>query len=370
MKVLLTFGTRPEAIKMAPLITELSRRKINFKICVTAQHREMLDQVLDFFSIQPDFDLNLMVPDQNLNSLSAQIFEEFAPILDLERPDLVIVQGDTTTAFCVAMAAFNAGIKVAHIEAGLRTYNLASPFPEEGNRQLISRIANFNFAPTALAQQNLLKEGLTEEDIYVTGNTSIDALEYTKGILKSGYRNSEINDLEKRIAPGINLILVTAHRRENFQHGLLELCKTLNYLGTRKDVQIIFPVHPNPHVQKIIFENIDSSANIELLNPLNFPALMWLMQKSKFIISDSGGIQEEAPSFKKIVLVTREETERSEGLKNGFSILVGTSAPRIIEESERILDGSFPDPSGPNPYGDGKAAVRITDVLLKSFQKV
>ncbi|MCM4161398.1 UDP-N-acetylglucosamine 2-epimerase (non-hydrolyzing) [Antarcticibacterium flavum] len=370
MKVLLTFGTRPEAIKMAPVIRELIRRKINFKVCVTAQHREMLDQVLDFFSIQPDFDLNLMVPDQNLNSLSAQIFKEFAPVLNMEKPDLVIVQGDTTTAFCVAMAAFNAGVKVAHIEAGLRTYNLTSPYPEEGNRQLLSRIANFHFAPTAHAQQNLLKEGVTKEDVYVTGNTSIDALEYAKSILKSGYRNSEINDLEKRVDPGLNLILVTAHRRENFQHGLLELCKSLNYLGNRKDVQILFPVHPNPKVQKIIFENIDSRANIVLLKPLNFPALMWLMEKSKFIISDSGGVQEEAPSFNKIVIVTREVTERIEGLEKGFSILVGTSASRIIEESEQILNGSIPDPSGPNPYGGGNAAARITDVLLRSFQKV
>lgn len=354
---------------MAPIIRELERKKVDFKVCVTAQHREMLDQVLNFFKIQPDFDLDLMVPNQDLNSLSAQIFREFGAVLEREQPNLVILQGDTTTAFCVAMAAFNAGIKVAHVEAGLRTFNLNAPFPEEGNRQLITRIASYHFAPTAQAKDNLLKEGIPAKDIFLTGNTSVDALEYAKATLKSGYENMEILNLQKTIIPGKLLILVTAHRRENLEHGLLELCKALNLLGAREDVQIIFPVHPNPKVQKIIFKNISSTANIVLLEPLNFPALMWLMQKSKFIISDSGGIQEEAPSFNKIVLVTREETERVEGVKSGFSIMVGTSAARIVEESERILDGSSSSPTGKNLYGNGRAAAKIVQVLLESFQK-
>lgn len=369
MKVLLCFGTRPEAIKMAPIIMELRRQQVEFKICVTAQHREMLDQVLGFFQIVPDYDLNLMTPNQGLNSLSSEIFKEFTSVLEREQPDLVMVQGDTTTAFCVAMAAFNASIKVAHVEAGLRTFNLASPFPEEGNRQLLTRITSYHFAPTALAQDNLLREGIPAKDIFLTGNTSVDALEYAKAALESGYENKEILDLQKRIDPALNLILVTAHRRENLEQGLLELCKGLNHLGARGDVQIIFPVHPNPRVQKVIFKNINSTANIVLLEPLNFPALMWLMQKSKFIISDSGGIQEEAPSFNKVVLVTREETERIEGLKTGFNIVVGTSAAKIVQESERILDGSSSSPTGKNPYGNGRAAAKIVQVLLESFQK-
>ena len=364
MKVLLCFGTRPEAIKIAPVIHALKKHGLDHRICVTAQHREMLDQVMDFFKIKPDYDLNLMKPGQNLNLLSSEIFKDFNEVLVKENPDIIMVQGDTTTAFIIAMAAFNSGIKVGHIEAGLRTHNLKSPFPEEANRQLISRIANYHFVPTKEAGHNLIKELIPEDKIHFTGNTVVDSLEYGKQVLKSGYRNKEIQFLQNKLKPNRKVILVTGHRRENFQHGLSEICDALLEIAKREDVQIVFPVHPNPAVQEIVYEKLDSVENILLINPLNYPALLWLMDRSEFIISDSGGIQEEAPSFNKVVLVTREQTERMEGVHAGFCILTGPSKENLISESLRLLGQNNLQKLGANPFGDGKASEKIVEILL------
>ena len=363
MKVLLCFGTRPEAIKMAPVIHALKKQGLDHRICVTAQHREMLDQVMDFFKIKPDYDLNLMKPGQNLNLLSSEIFKDFNEVLVKENPDIILVQGDTTTAFIIAMAAFNSGIKVGHIEAGLRTHNIKSPFPEEANRQLISRIANYHFVPTKEAGHNLIKEMIPEDKIHFTGNTVVDSLEYGKQVLKSGYENKEIQLLQNKLKPDRKVILVTGHRRENFQHGLAEICDALLEIAKREDVQIVFPVHPNPAVQEIVYEKLDSVENILLINPLNYPALLWLMDRSEFIISDSGGIQEEAPSFNKVVLVTRGQTERMEGVNAGFCILTGSSKENIIRESLRLLEQDNLQKLGANPFGDGKASGKIVDIL-------
>jgi UDP-N-acetylglucosamine 2-epimerase (non-hydrolysing) len=367
LKVLVCFGTRPEAIKMAPVIHSLQNNKIEHRICVTAQHREMLDQVLEFFNIQPDYDLNLMKPDQNLNLLSSAIFRDFDKILKNESPDLVLVQGDTTSAFTIAMTTYNSGIKVGHIEAGLRTYNLNSPFPEEANRQLISRIANLHFTPTTQATLNLLKEMIDNKTVFQTGNTIVDALIMGRKRLESGYRNLEIDQLKNQLIPGKKIILVTGHRRENFNKGLNEICQGLREIAKREDVQIVFPVHPNPKVQEIVFAQLGSLKNIHLSEPLNYPAMLWMLDHCEFIISDSGGIQEEAPSFEKLVLVTRSNTERMEGVDSGFCILTGTSKEKIITESYKILDQhiKFSLPTA-NPFGDGKASDRIVEVLRKN----
>ncbi|MGM0932652.1 MAG: non-hydrolyzing UDP-N-acetylglucosamine 2-epimerase [Bacteroidota bacterium] len=350
---------------MAPVIHELQKRKFEYKVCVTAQHREMLDQVLDFFEIIPDYDLNLMKAGQSLNSLSALILQKIDEVLKDSKPDIVLVQGDTTTAFLAALSAFYREIKVGHIEAGLRTQNLHSPFPEEGNRQLISRITDYHFAPTLSARNNLLKESISTEKIIVTGNTVIDSLLTGKSRLENGYRNSEIEDLEVLIDKNKKLILVTGHRRENFGKGLEEVCRALLKIGEREDVQIIFPVHLNPAVKKPVFELLGSHSNINLIEPVNYPAFIWLMIKARFIISDSGGIQEEAPSLGKAVLITRNTTERPEGVKKGFSFLVGTSTERILEEAFRVLDTPLDYSKLDNPFGDGKAAERIVEELVK-----
>jgi UDP-N-acetylglucosamine 2-epimerase (non-hydrolysing) len=366
LKVLVCFGTRPEAIKMAPVIQSFKKHGVDHSVCVTAQHREMLDQVMNFFEIKPDYDLDLMKPGQDLNILSSDIFKNIHEILLKEDPEIILVQGDTTTAFIISMAAFNSGIKVGHIEAGLRTYNTESPFPEEANRQMISRIADYHFIPTKKSGDNLLKEMISEDKIFFTGNTVVDSLEFGKKLLQSGYENEEIRQLKLKLTPGKKVILVTGHRRENFEYGLSEICEALLEIAKREDVQIVFPVHPNPTVKKIVYGKLNSIANINLIEPLNYPALLWLMNRCSFIISDSGGIQEEAPSFNKIVLVTREHTERMEAVEAGFCILTGSSKDSILNESLRLLS----DPenhlkTAGNPFGDGKAAEKIVKVLLK-----
>lgn len=368
MKVLVCFGTRPEAIKMAPVVRALKEQKIEYSVCVTAQHREMLDQVLEFFEIIPDHDLDLMEPNQNLNILSSKIFKNFNEVLQKEAPDVVLVQGDTTTAFTIAMAAFNSGIQIGHVEAGLRTMDIYSPFPEEANRQLISRIASFNFTPTRQASLNLEKEMIHKDKVFYTGNTVIDALDYGKQLLNSGYKNGEINKLNSILLPGKRIILVTGHRRENFEEGLREICEALLEIGSKEDVQIVFPVHPNPRVRETVYRKLNSSRNILLVEPLNYPAMLWLMDKCEFIISDSGGVQEEAPSFGKMVLVTRAKTERTEGVENGYCILTGASKKNLIKECSKILNHKIRIPgSTVNPYGDGKASERILEVLKNTF---
>jgi UDP-N-acetylglucosamine 2-epimerase (non-hydrolysing) len=369
LKVLVCFGTRPEAIKMAPVIFALKESKIECRVCVTGQHREMLDQVLDFFNIVPDYDLKLMKPNQSLNMLSAGILENFQIVLDKESPDVVMVQGDTTTAFNIGFAAFNQGVKIGHVEAGLRTYDLKFPFPEEANRQLISRIADYHFIPTKKAGKNLKNEMIDEKKIFFTGNTIIDALMSGMNRLKSGYSNSEIDHIKSELHPEKKTILVTGHRRENFEGGLKEVCDALLEISERDDVQIVFPVHRNPVVQEIVNINLRSAQNILLVEPFSYPAMLWMLEQCKFIISDSGGIQEEAPSFKKIVLVTRNNTERVEGVDAGFSILTGTSKRDIVSKSTEILEGKIEIPSPlENPFGDGKAAERIVRILEIGFQ--
>ena len=368
MKILVCFGTRPEAIKMAPVIQELKKQKLDFKVCVTAQHREMLDQVLDFFEIGPDHDLDLMQPNQSLNELSSKILKEIDRVLQKELPDVVLVQGDTTSATMVSLAAFHRRIKVGHIEAGLRTYNKTAPFPEEINRQLTARIADFHFAPTAKANSNLLKEQIPKEQLCITGNTVVDALQWAIAKMESEALSEDIQKIKTLLNPNKKLILVTGHRRENFGVGLIHICEALLELSEREDVELIYPVHLNPNVTGPVQELLSHKKNIHLIAPVSYPTMLWLMQECSLIISDSGGIQEEAPTFKKPVLVTREVSERMEGVDAGFSFLVGTDKNKIVAEAIRLLD-IVTDFSGiENPYGDGKAAFRIVEFLKNRFQ--
>lgn len=369
IKILLCFGTRPEAIKMAPLYHELKKHEVfEVMVCVTAQHREMLDQVLDFFEIVPDYDLDVMQPNQTLNGLSANILSKMDVVLNDATPDLVLVHGDTTSSTMVALAAFNLGIKVGHIEAGLRTYNKKSPFPEELNRQLTGRIADFHFAPTQKAAENLFMEGVNKETILVTGNTVVDALFLTLNKIKEGFTSPFMDDLLKKIDFGKKIILVTGHRRESFGEGFENLCKALLEIAENKEVEIVYPVHLNPKVQKTVFEMLLGIENIHLIQPLDYPSFVWLMRKSSLIISDSGGIQEEAPSFNIPVLVTRETTERDEGIAAGFSFLVGTDTEKIISKTNEILNATPSLNNKINPYGDGKASERIVQFLKETFE--
>ena len=365
-KILLCFGTRPEAIKMAPLYFELKKNNFEVKVCVTAQHREMLDQVLDFFEIAPDYDLDLMQATQTLNSLSAKILFKMDEVLSIEKPDLVLVHGDTTTSSIVVLAAFHLGIKVGHVEAGLRTYNKQAPFPEEINRQITSRLADIHFTPTPQATLNLLKEGVLQEAIVETGNTVIDALFWTlQKTGKKDYSHPEIEELKRILPADKKIVLVTGHRRENIGEGFQNLCEALLKVSERDDVVIVYPVHLNPKVKDVVHELLSNQKNIQLIAPVSYPAFVWLMQQSYLIVTDSGGIQEEAPSLGKPVIVTRTVSERPEGVAAGFSTLVGTDATKIINAIEDILDHftGFENPI--NPYGNGDASKRIVDYLLK-----
>jgi UDP-N-acetylglucosamine 2-epimerase (non-hydrolysing) len=363
LKILICCGTRPEAIKMVPILKELNDRKMNFKLCITAQHREMLDQVLDFFNIIPDYDLSLMKPGQSLNSLSAAILNSIDQVFEEYLPNLVLVQGDTTSASVIALAAFNRSISVGHVEAGLRTYNKKSPFPEEGNRQIISKIADYHFVPTKEAYCNLKNEGLNIGSIIYTGNTVVDALNWAKQIASQNPPDVELKSLQNRLKSDKNLILVTGHRRESFGNGIKNICQAILDISLRDDVEILYPVHLNPEVNLPVRKMLDAKANIHLVPPVSYPSMLWLLENSTLIISDSGGIQEEAPSFNKPVLVTREITERMEGVKEGFSILTGTDTIKIVAETERILDASLDLTHKKNPYGDGRAAFRIVEFI-------
>lgn len=366
-KILLCFGTRPEAIKMAPLYHELIKHGVfEVKVCATAQHREMLDQVLGFFEMVPDYDLDVMRPDQTLNELSANILSKMDVVINDAKPELVLVHGDTTTSAMVAFAAFHRGIKVGHIEAGLRTYNKQSPFPEELNRQLTGRIADFHFAPTLKASQNLLSEGVKNTAIIVTGNTVIDALLLTLEKLEQGFTNETIENLKNNINFNKKVILVTGHRRESFGDGFENVCKAILEITKNKEVELVYPVHLNPNVQKTVVEMLSGVENIHLIAPIDYPSFVWLMSKSSLIISDSGGIQEEAPSFNIPVLVTRETTERDEGIKAGFSYLVGTDMAKIVYTANELLQSTLLKEAHPNPYGDGKACEKIIDFIQKN----
>ena len=367
-KNLIIFGTRPEAIKMAPLVRAFQKNKDQFetRVCVTAQHREMLDQVLDFFEITPDYDLDLMKPNQNLYTKTSDIILGLKPILEEFQPDYVYVHGDTTTTMASSIAAFYAGAKVCHVEAGLRTNKKQSPFPEEINRQVTGRIADYHFAPTEQAKQNLLKENVPESTILVTGNTVIDAL------LESASRvvnldNPEIEKLKVIIDPPKKIILVTGHRRENHGQGFINICQALKEIATtNKDVQIIYPVHLNPNVKEPVYNILGNTHSINLIDPLAYPAFVWLMNKSYLVITDSGGIQEEAPSLGKPVLVMRDTTERPEAVEAGTVILVGTDKEKIILECTSLLNNEekYNKMSAlHNPYGEGKACDKILEFM-------
>ena len=367
-KVLIVFGTRPEAIKMAPVVNAFNiSNSFETRVCVTAQHREMLDQVLDFFDITPNYDLNLMKPNQNLYNLTGDIINGLKPVLEEFAPDYVFVHGDTTTTMAASIAGFYSGAKVCHVEAGLRTFNKYAPFPEEINRSIAGRIAEFHFAPTEQSKQNLLNENIPEDRILVTGNTVIDALFDGVERVKS-IDNEQINMLKKLLDSKKDLILVTGHRRENHGKGFLDICRALKDIASDNDVQIIYPVHLNPNVQKPVNRILSDIKNIELIAPLPYEAFLWLMEKSKLIITDSGGVQEEAPSLGKPVLVMRETTERPEAVDIGTVILVGTNVEKIVKETNMLLRNKekYENMSKlHNPYGDGRASQRIVEFLTK-----
>ncbi|NRB60107.1 MAG: UDP-N-acetylglucosamine 2-epimerase (non-hydrolyzing) [Winogradskyella sp.] len=368
-KNLIVFGTRPEAIKMAPLVKTFEHYTDSFetKVCVTGQHREMLDQVLDFFEIVPDYDLDLMKPNQSLFDLTSRIFSELQNILNDFKPDFTFVHGDTTTAMVAAISAFYAGSKICHIEAGLRTFNLTSPFPEEANRQLVSRVTNYHFAPTDNSKGNLLAENIKSNAVVVTGNTVIDALLIG---LKKIERNPSQEVLKmKELFVDRKVILVTGHRRENHGKGILNICKALKNIAIKnEDVIIVYPVHLNPKVQKPVRDFLSDISNIHLIPPLNYPEFIWLMNRSKLIITDSGGVQEEAPSLGKPVLVMRETTERPEAVDAGTVVLVGANAELIEKEANDLLenDDRYERMSKlHNPYGDGRSCEKIIDFIKK-----
>ena len=369
-KILIIFGTRPEAIKMSPLVKEFKKNSDKFetRVCITAQHREMLDQVLDFFEIVPDYDLDLMKPNQNLYSLTSEIISSLKPVLENFQPDFIFVHGDTTTAMASSISGFYSGAKVCHIEAGLRTFNMKFPFPEEMNRSVIGVIANIHFAPTLISKENLLRENKKKEDIIVTGNTVIDALLFSVEKVNSNFRNSEIEYLKTYTDTNKRIILVTGHRRENHGKGFVNICKAIREIASKnEDCIILFPVHLNPIVQKPVFEFLKDIENVKLLDPLSYPAFVWLMEKSFLIITDSGGVQEEAPSLGKPVLVMRDSTERPEALEAGTVILVGANTRRIVDESNILLNDSnkykFMSTLH-NPYGDGSASQKIVNHIL------
>jgi len=384
-KIMLVFGTRPEAIKMAPLVKEFQKNRKYFQtiICVTGQHREMLDQVLSLFNIEPDYDLNIMKKGQDLYDITSKVLLGMRDILKEERPDVVLVHGDTTTSTAAALAAYYQKIAVGHVEAGLRTGNIYSPWPEEMNRQITGRIANYNFAPTHLSKANLIKENIDENKIVVTGNTVIDALHIVvnkinndtslsislkEQLKKNGYDTS-------RIEKGRRLILITGHRRENFGEGFINMCTAIKDLTVKyPQVDFVYPMHLNPNVRRaihIVFgDNLSAISNMFFIEPLEYLMFVYLMEKSSIVLTDSGGIQEEAPGLGKPVLVMRDTTERPEAVKAGTVKLVGTNYNNIVEEVSQLIENSEyynKISHAINPYGDGKACERIVDFFIKNI---
>lgn len=354
---------------MAPVVQRLQALEgKNVRVCVTAQHREMLDQVLDLFSITPDYDLNLMQPNQNLSSITSAILENITKILRDFQPDIVLVHGDTTTSFAATLACFYLKIPTGHVEAGLRTNNIYAPWPEEMNRRFIGQLASVHFSPTQRAKSNLMNEGVPESSIWVTGNTVIDSLQSV--VTKFNSTPHLIDDVEKGINLALNLdrrlIVVTGHRRENFGGGIEQLCEALKRLAIEKDVLIVYPVHPNPNIMAPVYELLGDVRNVQLIEPLDYLPFVYLMHKSFLIITDSGGIQEEAPSLGKPVLVTREVTERPEAVEAGTVKIIGCNAERIFNEACYLLDNEAEYvrmSSAHNPYGDGHAAERIVQII-------
>ncbi|WP_312761383.1 non-hydrolyzing UDP-N-acetylglucosamine 2-epimerase [Epilithonimonas sp.] len=369
-KNLIVFGTRPEAIKMIPLLNKFKEFPELFetKVCVTAQHREMLDQVLDFFDVTPDYDLNIMKPGQDLYSLTSDIISQMKDVLQDFSPDYVYVHGDTTTTMATAIAAFYSHAKVCHVEAGLRTFDKKSPFPEEMNRQVAGRIADYHFAPTSQSKMNLLKENISENTILVTGNTVIDALMDSSSRVEN-YYNKEIESIKNKVDLNKKIILVTGHRRENHGQGFINICLALKELAhLNPEIQILYPVHLNPNVKNVVYELLADIKNIILIEPLSYPSFVWIMKKSYIVLTDSGGIQEEAPSLGKPVLVMRDTTERPESVEAGTVILVGSNKDKIVSETMNLLnDKDFYKKTSEihNPYGDGMASERIVNFIAQ-----
>lgn len=367
--ILVIFGTRPEAIKMAPVIKRLrSTPGFEVRVCVSAQHRQMLDQVLQLFAIRPDYDLDVMRPNQTLIGLTSAVLEGVGDVLERVRPDLVLVHGDTTTSFAAALACFYKKIPVGHVEAGLRTGNLLAPWPEEMNRRLAGQLASLHFAPTYAARMNLEREGASGSAIWVTGNTVIDALQDIVGRIAANA------SLEADLGQGMpwlephsrRIVLVTGHRRENFGGGIEGICHALRRLATEQDVQVVYPVHPNPNVMEPVHRLLDGVPNVHLIEPMEYLQFVFLMSKAYLIITDSGGVQEEAPSLGKPVLVMREITERPEAVAAGTVRMVGTDASRIFDEAKRLLTDAEvyrKMSAAHNPYGDGRASDRIASII-------
>ncbi|HSF81092.1 MAG TPA: UDP-N-acetylglucosamine 2-epimerase (non-hydrolyzing) [Anaerolineales bacterium] len=386
LSILAIFGTRPEAIKMAPVVKQLERypEKLHVQVCVTGQHRQMLDQVLSLFSITPDYDFNLMQANQTPNYVASQVLHHLDTLLGEVKPDWILVQGDTTTVMAAAIAAHNRRVKVGHVEAGLRTYDRNNPFPEEMNRVVTDHISDLHFAPTPQAARNLLQEGIRKDSIHITGNTVIDALQWvvrqpaTTELEQLLYRVGVKNNNKSEGAPAQaaaahsptekSLILVTAHRRENFGQPIRDICRALQLLSERGDVHIVYPVHMNPNIREPVHELLGSAPGITLLAPVDYLTLAHLMKHSRLILTDSGGIQEEAPTLGVPVLVLREATERPEAVKAGAACLVGTDAEQIFSQVQALLEDATAYnrmSKAVNPYGDGLAAHRIAQVLME-----
>lgn len=381
--LLLVFGTRPEAIKMCPLVLEFKKHPdvFNTLVCVTGQHREMLDQVLNLFEIKPDYDLNIMKPNQDLYDITSNVLLGMRDVLTEAKPDVVFVHGDTTTSSATALAAFYKQIPVAHIEAGLRTGNIYSPWPEEMNRLITGRIATYNFAPTPLSRQNLLKENVDDSKITVTGNTVIDALHWVVNKISSNADLAESLKQEmlsfgydvSRLEQGRRLVLITGHRRENFGEGFLNICHSIKHLSEKyPDVDFVYPVHLNPNVRKPVFDILASIENVFLIEPLSYLPFVYMMEKSHLLLTDSGGVQEEAPGLGKPVLVMRNTTERPEAVDAGTVILVGTDKDKIINGVSDLLEnknGLYDRMAhAVNPYGDGKACGRVVKWLEEKLK--
>jgi UDP-N-acetylglucosamine 2-epimerase (non-hydrolysing) len=370
-KILLVFGTRPEAIKMAPVVMALKACPDDFQVqvCLTGQHRQMLDQVMEFFELQADFDLNVMKANQSLTELSANVLRGMQDVLEKAKPDVVLVHGDTTTSTMAALAAFYAQTKVGHVEAGLRTFDKWAPFPEEMNRAITGRLTDFHFAPTVSSQINLLRENVAADSITITGNTVIDALMFSVEKVRKNYPQ-RCREIVAGLDESKKLILVTGHRRENFGDGVLNICEALLEISRSADVEIVYPVHLNPNIKGPVHDLLGNVPNIHLVEPLDYEAFVWMMDKAYLVITDSGGVQEEAPSLGKPVLVMRDKTERPEAVEAGTVILVGTDRQKIVSETldlignrERYMRMSMLH----NPYGDGKASGRIAQFLKENL---
>ena len=366
IKVMTIFGTRPEAIKMAPLIKELEERKeIESVVCVTAQHREMLDQVLTIFDIKPDYDLNIMKQGQTLSEITSRVLLGLEEVIKKENPNIILVHGDTTTTFAGALAAFYNGVDIGHVEAGLRTWDKYSPFPEEMNRQMVDRMTDMYFAPTSVSKNNLISEGIVDEKIYVTGNTAIDAMSTT---VKKDYNNPILDWVGDN-----RMLLLTAHRRENLGEPMRHIFRAIKRIVDEyDDVRVVYPIHKNPKVREVAREVFGDMNKIKLIEPLEVIDFHNFQNKSYIILSDSGGIQEEAPSLGKPVLVLRNTTERPEGISAGTLKLVGTDEDTIYNETKKLLDNKFEYEKmskASNPYGDGRASIRIVDAIIDKYGK-